>query len=132
MNSATNSNNSPLGHSSLKCTVKLLTDGTTVGDVVLHNMDTGTREFGNTFDQTATRYWTENGSKVFQFVVYLHQEPSGFDFMFRMTFYDNGEPGIGHDAGSWELGLGGGAWIPLTGPEPVVFSNGNTQVHLPD
>ena len=112
VNSGSNSNHNPGAHSSEAVSVKLLSDGTTVGKVIAHNMDTGVREFGNTFE------------------VYMHQEPSGLEYEMRFTLVDNGE-GKNSDPDTLMLEFWAGTWIPLS-LEPIALTNGNNQVHLPD
>ena len=130
VNSGSNSNHNPGAHSSEAVSVKLLSDGTTVGKVIAHNMDTGVREFGNTFDQTETLFYRDGESKIAVFAVYMHQEPSGLEYEMRFTLVDNGE-GKNSDPDTLMLEFWAGTWIPLS-LEPIALTNGNNQVHLPD
>lgn len=148
VNSAANSSNNPEGHISEACSVKLLSDGSTVGKVVTHVMDTCERNYGYTFDQTATLFDRDGESKIAQFVVYMVQEPSGLEFMNRIKLIDNGEgKNSDPDAFMWEIWLpewdpsAPEMWWPIFGPQdptdpdfgkPLPQGSGNTQVHLPD
>ena len=131
VNSGSNTNRTgfeliPRYHSSEACSVKLLSDGTTVGKVVTHYLGKdGSFTYTNIFDQDATLFYRAGDSKVAQFVCIAD------GYRFRVTFVDNGEgKNADPDTAFWEIWFG--VWVPMFGPEPMPLANGNNQIHLPD
>ena len=141
VNSGSNTNHTgfelvPRYHSSAVCSVKLLSDGTTVGKVITHYLGKdGSFTYTNTFDQEATLFYKDNNSKVAQFVCIAD------GYRFRVTLVDNGEgKNAEPDTVMWEIWVNVMPpeapplfmWIPLFGPQPMPLANGNNQIHLPD
>ena len=139
VNSSTNSNNDPSDHTLSVISVKLLADGTTVGQVLTHHWTAGATEVGttffNNFGGAGTNFGEIDGSKFFEFVVLMHIEPAGLDLHIKMKLIDNGEPGKYNDqlqVWFWgpDFGIPDSDWLLLFGPSAI--TNGNIQVHLPD
>ena len=122
----------------IKATIKLLSDGTTVGNVVTHNFDADVMSFTISIDQNCTYFGEVVEGSIAQFVVLLHQVPTDIDYKARFTFYDYDEPGK-NDEFLMELYMadwgGPNIWLPFTGSLFLPnggLANGNVQIHLTD
>jgi len=124
----------------IKATIKLLSDGNTVGNVVTHNFDGEVSSFTISINQNTTIVDEVGGAKFAQFVVLQYQKPTGKEYHARFTFIDNGEPGK-NDEFLMELWLP--EWDPILPPIWYPFAGsdyipggglpaGNVQIHLRD
>ena len=120
----------------IKATIKLLSDGTTVGNVVTHNFDGDAMSFTINVDQTSTLIEEVDGGIKFQFVTLQYRKPDGEEFKARFTFWDYGEPGNKDEflMELWMADFGGPQmWLPFTGSLLVPGGGlpaGNIQIHL--
>jgi hypothetical protein len=128
----------------VKATIKLLEDGSTVGNVQTHNYTGEVMSHTESIDQAATAFWEQGSDRYARFVVTQHQKPTGALFIARFTFRDSGEPGV-DDSVLFENYWPGGflpsppfppgiflpaGWYPFVSQNPI--PNGNVQIHIGD
>ena len=123
--------------SSYGISVKLLSDGTTVGHIVAHLFDYGEDLWSIGFDQSQTNFYEADGAKIAEFVAWVVEKPDGQPFMVKYKLMDYGEPAKGNDKYMiwvWvEIPGLPGFWWPMYGSgDPIPFPGGNIQVHLRD
>ncbi|HEY96193.1 MAG TPA: hypothetical protein G4O15_14790 [Dehalococcoidia bacterium] len=123
-------------HARHSITVKLLTDGSTVGHL---NGQTGvniTHSVG--FWQGRTYFWTWNDEdtqvKMADFIEFVYSTEYEMNLAIRFQIADYGEPGKNdwHRAWIW-LGYhpvtGAEVWMPLFDGYLVAYDNGNAKIH---
>jgi len=129
----------------IKASIKLLADGTYVGNIVTHNFSVNLSSFTISIDQDYTFIGELGGVKYAQIGVLLLQKPTDIEYRARFMFWDYGEPGKDDEY------LMSVAWADIFGVPPAPFPwpywgdwvgsmflphgglpNGNVQIHLTD
>ena len=125
----------------IKASIKLLADGTYVGNIVTHNFSANLSSFTINIDQDYTFIGELGGVKYAQIGVLLLQKPTDIEYRARFMFWDYGEPGKDDEylmsvawADFFDF-LPDPSWAPWVGSMFLPdggLPNGNVQIHLTD